>query len=116
MSKFLKKQWDKISTNLAELFNVWLKDERHHSICSFLIEHMTKLGAMLVKHKVEFSQWKGSIGPKIDQKVKINITKGKVYTVNPFNESIFGVFIGTSIFNVDIKEYSCTCRAWDVTP
>ena len=31
--------------------------------------------------------------------------------MSPFSESIFGVFIGTSIFNVDIKEHSCTCRA-----
>ena len=50
---------------------------------------------------------------KINEKLKINIVKGEVYTVNPFNESIFGVFIGTSIFNVDIKEHSCTCRAWE---
>ena len=53
----------------------------------------------------------GSIGPKIDHKVKINIAKGEVYIVSPFNESIFGVIIGTSIFNVDINEHSCTCRA-----
>ena len=73
---------------------------------------MTKLGAMLVKHKVESNQWKGSIWPKIDQKVKINIAKGEVYIVSPFDESIFGVFIGTSILNVDIKEHSCTCWAY----
>ena len=70
MSKFLKKRWDKMTTNIVEFFNAWLRDERHHSICSFLVEHMTKLGAMLVRHKAESNQWKGSIGPKIDQKVK----------------------------------------------
>ena len=95
-----------MTTNLVEFFNAWLRDERCHFICGFLIEHMTKLGAMLVKHKVESNQLKVSIGLKIDQKVKINIVKGEVYTVNPFSESIFSVFIGTSIFNVDIKEHS----------
>ena len=76
---------------------------------------MTKLSSMLVRHKVASNQWKGYIGPKIDQKVKINIAKCEVYTVSPFNESIFCVFIGTSIFNVDIKEHSCTCRAWEMS-
>ena len=76
---------------------------------------MTKLGAMLVRDKAKSNQWKGSIGPKIDQKVKINIAKGEVYIVSPFSESIFDVFIGTSIFNVDIKEHSCTCRAWEMS-
>ena len=88
-----------MTTNLSESFNAWLRDKRHHSICSFLVEHMTKLGAMLVTHKAESNQWKGFIGLKIYQKVKINMAKGEVYTVSPFNESIFGVFIGTSIFN-----------------
>ena len=66
MSKFPKKRWDKMITNLAESFNAWLRNERHHSICSFIIEHMTKLGAMLVKHKVEPNAWKGIIGLKIE--------------------------------------------------
>ena len=55
MSKFLKKRWDKMTTNVAESFNAWLKNEHHHFICSFLVEHMTKLGVMLVKHKAEIN-------------------------------------------------------------
>ena len=55
-----------MTTNLIEPFNAWLRDERHHSICSFLVEHMTKLGVMLVRHKAKSNQWKGSIGSKID--------------------------------------------------
>ena len=47
--------------------------------------------------------------------MKINIAKGEVYTISPFSESIFGVFIGTSIFNVDIKEHSCTYWAWEMS-
>ena len=31
-----------------------------------------------------------------------------------FGESIFGVFISTSIFNVGIKEHSCTCQACEL--
>ena len=104
-----------MTTNLAKSFNVCLRDERHHSICSFLVEHMTKLGAMLVRHKAKSNQWKRSIRLKIDHKVKINIGKDEVYIVSPFSESIFCVFIGTSIFNVGIKEHSCTCRAWEMS-
>ena len=55
MSKFPKKRWDKMTTNVTESFNAWLKNERHHSTCSFLVEHMTKLGAMFVKHKAEIN-------------------------------------------------------------
>ena len=55
---------------------------------------------MLVKHKDKSNQWNGSIGPKIDQKVKINIAKDEVYTVSPFSESFFGVFVSTSMLKI----------------
>ena len=51
--KFLKKIWDKMTTNVVKSFNTWLKNECHHSTCSFLVDHMTKLGVMLVNHKAE---------------------------------------------------------------
>ena len=53
MSKFTKKRWDKMKTNLTESFNAWLKNERHHSIYTFMMEHIIKLRGMLVKHKEE---------------------------------------------------------------
>ena len=58
MSKFPKQRWDKMTTNFTESFNVWLRHERHHSICNFLMEHMAKLGSMLVKHKEQSNNWK----------------------------------------------------------
>ena len=104
MSKFPKKRWNKITTNLVESFNAWLKNEQYHSICSFIIEYMTKLSAMLVKHKVESNVWKGIIELKIEENVKINIAKGEVYSVNPFMETFYTVFVGDLLLNVDIKE------------
>ena len=47
MSKISKKKWDKMTTNLAESFTAWLKNERHHSICTFLMEHMISYGLCL---------------------------------------------------------------------
>ena len=81
-----------MTTNLAKSFNAWLKNERHHSICTFLMDHGIKLGGMLVKHK-ESLKWKGSIGPKIEEKILLNITKGEGYAVNPYLNSKFGVSI-----------------------
>ena len=115
MSKFPKKRWDKMTTNHAESFNAWLRNERHHSICNFIIEHMTKLGVMLVKNKAELNAWKGIIGPKIEEKVKINSAKGEVYSVCLFMETFYVVFVGDLVLNVDIKEQSCTCRGWKMS-
>ena len=60
MSKFPKQRWDKMTTNLEESFNAWVKNERHQSICSFIMVHMLKLGVMLVKHKEESNNGRGA--------------------------------------------------------
>ena len=98
-----------MTTNLAESFNAWLKNERHHSICTFLMDHMIKLGGMLVKQNEESLKWKGSIGPKIEKKVLLNITKGEGYVVNPYPNSKFGVSIGRVFVITDLVEQTCTC-------
>ena len=110
MSKFPKQRWDKMTTNLAESFNAWLRHERHHSICNFLMEHMAKLGFMLVKHKEQSNNWKGSLGPQIEENVLQNIAKGEVYPVTPFMNGIFRVCISKAFLNVDIMKRTCTCR------
>ena len=114
MSKFQKQRWDKMTTSLAESFNAWLRNERHHSICNFLLEHISKLASMLVKHKEESKNWKECIGPKIEDKVPQNIAKGKVYPATPFMNGVFGVCIGRTLLNVDIMNRTCTCRGWQM--
>ena len=75
------------------------------------MEHMIKLGGMLVKHKDESLNWKGVIGPNIEEKVKGNISKGKGYLVSPFMNSMFGVSIGKAYVIVDMVNKTCTCKA-----
>ena len=115
MSKFPKKRWDKMTINLAESFNAWLKNERHHSICTFLMDHMIKLGDMPVKHKEESLKWKGSIGPKIEEKVLLNIKKGEGYAVNPYPNRKFGVSIGRVLVITDLMNRTCTCMTWKIS-
>ena len=114
MSKFSKQRWDKMTTNLAESFNAWLRHERHHSICNFLMEHMAKLGSMLVKHKEQSNNWKWSLRPQIEEKILQNISKGEVYPVTAFMNGIFRVCIGRAFLNVDIMKRTCTCRGWQM--
>ena len=112
MSKFPKKKWDKTTTNFDESLTIMLKDKCHHSIYNFIMGHMAKLGAMLVKQKAESTTWEGSIRPKIKKNVILNITKSMAYPVNPLTNGVFRVFIGKSIFNVDIMNRTCSCKDW----
>ena len=101
-------------TNIVESFNAWLKNKRHHSIYSFLMEHMIKLGGMLVKHKEESMNWKGSIGPKFEYKDMVNINKVRGVLVSPFMNSRFGISIWRALFIIDLVNRTCTCNGWEM--
>ena len=47
--------------------------------------------------------------------MKVNIVKYEVYTVSPFMEILFGVFVGNVVINVDIATQKCTCRGWEMS-
>ncbi|KAL6325712.1 hypothetical protein AAG906_023596 [Vitis piasezkii] len=72
--------WDKMTSDMAESFNSWLRHERHHNICVFFIKHMDKLGSLLVEHKNGLVKWNGCIGPKTKENIALNITKEKIYS------------------------------------
>ncbi|KAL6323882.1 hypothetical protein AAG906_005879 [Vitis piasezkii] len=83
-STFVSKQitkGNKGKENALQFLNsiAYARHERHHSICNFLMEHMAKLGFILVKHKEQSNNWKGSLGPQIEENVLQNIAKGEVY-------------------------------------
>ncbi|RVW60120.1 hypothetical protein CK203_086578 [Vitis vinifera] len=75
MSKFLKKRWDKMTSNIAESFNAWLRDERHQTIYTLLLMHMDKLVAMLDTHMRGTEKWKSVVGPKTEEKLMSNIMR-----------------------------------------
>ena len=52
------------------------------------------MGALLVKHKEESNNWKGCIGPKIEEKVMTNIAKGKTLPISQFKNGFFTSLLG----------------------
>ena len=75
------------------------------------MDHMIKLGRILVMNNEESLKWKGSIGPKIEEKVLLNITKGKGHVVNPYSNRNFGVLIGRVFVITDLVNRTYNCMA-----
>ena len=84
MSKFLKKHWDKMTTNNAESFNAWLRKERHQTIYTLLLMHMDKLVGMLDTHMHGTKKWKNVVGPKTKEKLMSNIMRYGLITMMPY--------------------------------
>ena len=115
MSKFLKKRWDKMTTNIAESFNVWLKDEYHQTIYMLLLMHMDKLIGMLDTHMHSTKKWKSMVGPKIEEKLMSNIMTSGLISVLSYLGGAFKVFIGEVYLVVDMHQRTCTCMTWKMS-
>ncbi|KAL6336147.1 hypothetical protein AAG906_011029 [Vitis piasezkii] len=114
MSKFAKKRWDKMTTNLAESFNAWLKEERHYTIFNLVMTHMDKFAHLACDHMGSTENWKAAIGPKTEEKLLENIIKSGSLPVYPYVGGVFKVFNMKVYVDVNLRERTCTCKAWQM--
>ena len=103
-----------MTTNIAEFFNAWLREERHQTIYTLLLMHMDKLVAMLDTHMRGTDKWKSVVGPIIEEKLMSNITRSAPITVMPYLGGMFKVFTGEVYLVVDMQQYKCTCLTWQM--
>ncbi|RVW72241.1 hypothetical protein CK203_054937 [Vitis vinifera] len=114
MSKFAKKRWDKMTTNLAESFNAWLKEERHYTIFNLVMTHMDKFAHLACAHMGSTENWKAAVGPKTEEKLLENIIKSGSLPVYPYVGGVFKVFNMKVYVDVNLRERTCTCKAWQM--
>ena len=84
MTKFPKKYWDKMTTNITKSFNAWLREECQQIIYSLLLIRMHKLVAMLDNYISEIENWKSLVGPKTNEKLMLNIMTFGLIIVIPY--------------------------------
>ncbi|KAL6333997.1 hypothetical protein AAG906_000048 [Vitis piasezkii] len=104
-----------MTTNIAESFNAWLREERHQTIYTLLMMHMDKLVAMLDTHMRGTDKWKSVVGPKTEEKLMSNITRSAPITVMPYLGGTFKVFTGEVYLVVDMQQHKCTCLTWQMS-
>ena len=104
-----------MTSNIAESFNAWLRDERHQKIYTLMLMHMDKLVAMLDTHMHGTQKWKSVIGPKTEEKLMSNIMRSGSISVLPYLGGTFKVFTGEVYLVVDINQCTCTCMTWQMS-
>ena len=109
MSKFPKKRRDKMTTNIAESFNSWLREECYQTIYTLLLMHMDKLVGFLTNHITQTKKWRSVVGLKIEEKLLANIMRSRPISVMPYIGGTFRVFTGEVFLVVDMNEWSCSC-------
>ena len=110
-----RSRWDKMTTNIAEAFNAWLREEHHQTIYTLLLMHMDKLVVMLNTHMRGTEKWKSMVRPKIEDQLMSNIMRYGLISVLPYLGGTFKVFTGEVYLVVDLNQRTCTCMTWQMS-
>ena len=103
-----------MTTNLAESFNAWLKEERHYTIFNLVMTHMDKFAHLACDHMGTTENQKAPIGPKTEEKWLENIIKSGSLLVYPYVGGVFEVFDMKVYVDMNLRERTCTCKAWQM--
>ena len=101
-----------MTTNFAESFNAWLKEEFHYTSFNLGMTHMDKFAHLACNHMAVIENWKAPIVLKTEKKLLENIIKSGSFPVYPYVGGVFKVFNMKVYVDVNLRERTCTCKAW----
>ena len=94
-----------MTTNLAESFNAY-------TIFMLVMTHMDKFAHLACDHMATTKNWKAPISPKTEEKLLEKIIKSGSFPVYPYVGGVFKVFNMKVYVDVNLRERTCTCKAW----
>ena len=75
---------------------------------------MDKFAHLACDHMGTTENWKAPIGPKTEEKLLENIIKSRSFPVYPYVGGVFKVFNMKVYVDVNLRERTCTCKAWQM--
>ncbi|KAH7867298.1 hypothetical protein Vadar_031580 [Vaccinium darrowii] len=106
---------DILVNNLSESFNSYILEARDKPIVSMLEWIRRKLMSRFQVKRMGMEKYTGTICPKIDKKLEVNIDKARDCFAHFAGEFKFEVDCHDQTYMVDLKAMTCGCRMWDLT-
>lgn len=103
---------DSVDNNMSESFNAWILGPRHKTIITMLeeirVKVMTRIGQLSQFPKT----WLTNISPMALRVLEINIKKSMECNIDFNGERGFEISDGPYQHTVDLRNRTCSCRAW----
>ncbi|GFZ05186.1 hypothetical protein Acr_17g0007580 [Actinidia rufa] len=110
---FKGKRYGEMSSNLAECFNSWIKDERHLPIMVLVDKIRVQLFEQRYCRREDTSRWSHVICPFMDAKLVDAYNSCRTWGVIRSSDDLFEVQSHPSVF-VDIGGRTCSCGKWQL--
>ncbi|KAL4304651.1 hypothetical protein GQ457_10G028180 [Hibiscus cannabinus] len=105
---------DAVDNNFSEAFNSAIIGARFKSIISMLEDIRHYVMNRIVEHKKKSLRWESELCPRIEKKLEEHKKLSSSCHVVWNGAEGYEVVHGDDTFVVDVREWTCTCRVWDL--
>ncbi|KAI8522345.1 hypothetical protein RHMOL_RhmolUnG0002000 [Rhododendron molle] len=106
-------RYSELSSNLAECFNRWIKDERCLPVTQLVDAIRMKLMEQMSRRKEESLRWKTTMCPTWDKRLTGLFQFSRTWVVRKSSADVYDVR-GNPSNTVNICQRRCTCREWQL--
>ncbi|XP_028059440.1 uncharacterized protein LOC114263144 [Camellia sinensis] len=110
---FRGQRFGEMWSNVAEFFNLWIREERHMPITKLIDSVRIKLMRKIAKMTDLVNKWNGVICPKIESKLHNAFNTSRPWIVSSFGNDVYEVLSHPSV-SVDISRRICSCGEWQL--
>ncbi|XP_034574049.1 uncharacterized protein [Setaria viridis] len=107
-------RYDHFSSNIVDAFNNWIPTKKEGSIVLMIDSLRTKIMEIIESRREACKAWSGPLTPSMEYKAKEEMMKAGKMTVLCSSETVFEVR-GNAIFVVNLANWECTCRRWQLS-
>ncbi|XP_028056777.1 uncharacterized protein LOC114260788 [Camellia sinensis] len=105
---FRGQRFGEMWSNVAESFNLWIREECHLSITKLIDSVRIKLMRKIAKRRELVNKWNGLISPKMESKLHDGFNTSRPWIVSSFGNDVYEVHSHPSV-SVDISRRICSC-------
>lgn len=112
---FPLRRWNKMYSNQAESFNLWVRKERALSINRFMIEQNKRVQEFFYRRKVEAYNSRTNVGPRTKGKIREKIRLGESFAcVKTIPTSCYLIHNWNTSYKVVLMDRTCSCLEWSM--
>ncbi|XP_024314002.1 uncharacterized protein LOC100842134 isoform X3 [Brachypodium distachyon] len=107
-------RYDHFSSNIVDAFNNWIPTKKEGSMVLMMDSLRIKITETIEARREACMSWSGPLTPSMDYKAQDEMAKAGKLIVLCSSETVFEVR-GSGIFVVNLANWECTCRRWQLS-
>lgn len=111
---FVGTRYNHMTSNFGQLVYNWVAEAVEFPITQMIDMLRGKLMELIYTRRVDSNRWTTTLTPSMEEKLRNEALKAQSFQVLPSESSIFEVH-GESVEIVDLSQWDCSCKGWQLT-